>query len=110
MLATAAATQDNRFSPVKIAELPELKIEISVLSPKKKISDWREIVLGYDGVVIENQNRSGTFLPQAATEANWTLEKFLIELCTQKAGLPANCYLDPQANIYTFQAQIFSEP
>jgi len=105
----AAATQDYRFPPVKAEELDKIKIEISVMTPKKRLDDWRKIRLGKDGVVIEKGNRGGTFLPQVATETGWSLEEFLSQLCSQKAGLPPNCYQDPQTTIYVFQAQVFEE-
>jgi AmmeMemoRadiSam system protein B/AmmeMemoRadiSam system protein A len=104
-----AAAGDPRFSPVTTTELPEIKIEISVISPKRKIDNWQEIKLGKHGVVVQKGLNAGTFLPQVATETGWTLENFLSELCSQKAGLPANCYQDPQVTLYTFEAQVFAE-
>jgi AmmeMemoRadiSam system protein A len=108
-MAIAAATQDFRFPPVNPEELEDIKIEISVLTPKKKIDDWKKIRLGKDGVVIQKGDRSGTFLPQVATETGWNLEEFLSQLCSQKAGLSHDCYKDTDTNIYVFQAQVFEE-
>lgn len=108
-MAIAAAADDPRFSPVTRDELKEVTIEISVMTPKRKINDWSEIVLGKHGVVIQQGARSGTFLPQVATETGWSKEEFLSQLCSQKAGLPANCYLDPEVNLYVFEAQVFEE-
>lgn len=107
--AIAAATKDIRFIPVKAEELDNIIIEISVLTPMRKISGWREIELGKHGVVIQKGLNSGTFLPQVATDNNWSLEKFLSELCTQKVKLPPNCYQDPTVQLYTFEAQVFEE-
>jgi hypothetical protein len=107
--AIAAATQDPRFFPVSAEELEAIKIEISVLTPLKKISDWRQIQLGKQGVVIRQGSRGGVFLPQVAEETSWSLEEFLSELCEQKAGLPANCYQNPRTEIYTFEAEVFGE-
>jgi len=108
-MAIAAATQDPRFFPVSKEELKNIKIEISVLSPKTKVNDWKEIKLGKQGVVVQKGFHSGTFLPQVATETGWSLEEFLTQLCTQKAGLPPDCYKDPLVNLYTFEAQILEE-
>jgi len=108
-MAIAAATQDPRFPPITKDELKEIKIEISILSPRKKIDNWKEIKLGQHGVVVQKGFRSGTFLPQVATETGWDLEEFLSQLCTQKAGLPPDCYKDPLVNLYTFEAQILEE-
>lgn len=108
-MAIAAATDDPRFPPVNFEELSEIKIEISVMTPKRKISDWQEIELGKHGVVIQKGFRSGTFLPQVATETGWSKEEFLSQLCWQKAGLPPDCYKDPEVNLYVFEAQVFEE-
>ena len=102
-----AASVDPRFNPVAADELPDISLEISVMTPRQKISDWHQIKLGTDGVVIEEGNHAGTFLPQVATDSGWKLEEFLSHLCTEKAGLPENCYTDPAADIYTFRAQVF---
>jgi MEMO1 family protein len=105
--AIKAATQDPRFPPVSAEELPDISLEISVMTPQHLISDWRSIRLGVDGVVLTQGAHSGTFLPQVATDSGWPLTTFLEELCSQKAGLPKSCYLDPSTKIYTFQAQVF---
>ncbi len=104
-----AAINDPRFYPVDVDELKNLSIEISVLSPNIKVDDWKKIKLGTHGVVIKKGSQGGTFLPQVATETGWDLETFLSNLCSHKAGLPANSYKDPKANIYVFTAQVFGE-
>ncbi len=104
-----AAIHDPRFYPVAKDELKNLNIEISVLSPNIKIDDWRQIKLGTHGVVVKRGNQGGTFLPQVATETGWDLETFLSNLCSHKAGLPADSYKDPQTDIYVFTAQVFGE-
>jgi AmmeMemoRadiSam system protein B/AmmeMemoRadiSam system protein A len=108
-MAIAAATQDVRFTPVRADELKDLTYEISVLSPLKRIDDWRKIEIGKQGVQIRYGLRSGVFLPQVATENNWGLETFLSMLCTEKLGLPQNCYKEKEAQIYVFTAQVFGE-
>jgi len=107
--AVDAATNDPRFSPVKLEELDEITIEISAMSPKTKIDDWKEIELGKHGVVVRKGMRSGTFLPQVATETGWDLETFLSRLCSSKAGLSPNCYKDKSVDLYVFTAHVFEE-
>lgn len=104
-----AATKDPRFYPITLEELKDIIIEISILSPNEKISDWRKIKLGKHGVVIKKGMQAGTFLPQVATETGWDLETFLSNLCTHKAGLPYNCYQDQKTDIFIFTAQVFGE-
>ena len=107
-MAVAAATQDHRFPPVLAAELKDIDIEISVLSEPKPIPGWKSIRLGTDGVIVKRGFSSGVFLPQVATETGWDLDTFLGQLCSQKAGLPWECYKDPATKILTFQADVFS--
>jgi AmmeMemoRadiSam system protein B/AmmeMemoRadiSam system protein A len=108
-MAIAAATQDIRFYPVQPEELGDLEYEISVLSPLRKIDDWREIEIGRHGVQIRYGLRSGVFLPQVATENNWDLEEFMGNLCQHKAGLPRDCWKNREVDIYIFTAEIFGE-
>ncbi len=108
-MAIAAATEDRRFSPVTAVELPQIKIEISVLSPRQRIQSIAEIEIGKHGIYLQKDGQSGVFLPQVATENNWDKETFLEQLCSGKAGLPPECYNDPSTELYTFTAQIFEE-
>ncbi len=108
-MAIAAATEDPRFSPVNISELPKLEYEISVLSPPVKITNWQQIELGKHGVIIQRGWQQGVFLPQVAEETGWSLEEFLAQLCSQKAGLAPDCYKnDPKVEFKIFTAQVFS--
>ncbi len=107
--AITAATEDPRFSPVGYDELKEIKIEISVLSKPKEIDDWQKIELGKHGVVLRQGSRGGTFLPQVATETGWALEEFLSQLCSQKAGLPPECYKDQKTKLLVYTAEVLGE-
>ena len=106
-MAIAAATQDYRFPAVEPKELKNIDIEISVLTPLKKISSIDEIKLGRDGIYIIKGNRSGTFLPQVADETGWTKTEFLGHCARDKAGIGWDGWKD--ADIYTYQAIVFSE-
>lgn len=106
-MAISAAFHDRRFSSLQSSELHRVEIEISVLSPMKKIDDISEIELGKHGILIENGFRSGVFLPQVVTETGWTLEEFLGHCARDKAGLGWEGWRD--ANIYVFTAEVFSE-
>ena len=108
-MAISAATEDPRFLPVEELELDALEYEVSVLSVPKKIDDWTRIELGKHGVIIKNGFRSGVFLPQVADETGWSRDKFLEELCENKAGMDKECYKDKDTEIHIFTAQVFIE-
>jgi len=105
-MAEAAALRDPRFTPVTEKEVPELEIEISVLTPLKKISDVNEIQVGKHGILIKKGWNSGVLLPQVATEYKWDRQTFLEHTC-QKAGLPSNAWKEKNTEIYIFSADIF---
>jgi len=106
-MAIAAATHDPRFAPVKKQELSELEIEISVLTPLRKISSADEFEMGKHGIYIRKGNRSGTFLPQVAKETNWTKEEFLGHCSRDKAQIGWDGW--KTAELYVYEALVFSE-
>jgi len=107
-MAVAAATQDPRFSPVRLNELTDIDIEISVLTPMSKVENIADIKIGRDGLMLQYRGRSGLLLPQVPVEWNWDVEEFLDNLC-HKAGLPSGSHLQPDATLLKFSADIFSE-
>jgi len=108
-MAVAAASQDPRFTPLKVAELKDIDIEISVLSQPRRVKDASEIQLGKHGVIVSQNGHQGVFLPQVANETGWSKEEFLSQLCSQKAGLPPDAWKDPNTALYVFSADVFSE-
>ncbi len=68
------------------------------------------MVLGRDGVIVsDGATHQGVFLPQVFSETHWSKEKFLNELCSQKAGLPPDCWKDRKNSLWTFQADVFTQ-
>jgi AmmeMemoRadiSam system protein B/AmmeMemoRadiSam system protein A len=105
-MALAAAFNDTRFQPLELSELPDVELEISVLTPFVKIKNADAIVLGRDGVILKKNGKQAVYLPQVATETGWGKEKFLSQLCL-KAGLNTDDW--HTAELYTFRAEVFSE-
>lgn len=108
-MAMASATQDPRFPPVTERELDALHLEISVMTPLRRIDNPDEVQVGVHGLVMRRGFRSGLLLPQVATEYGWDRITFLEHTC-RKAGLPLNSWNDPQTEISVFSAQVFHEP
>jgi AmmeMemoRadiSam system protein A len=105
-MAIAAAFQDPRFEPVSLDEIDELDIEISVLTPMKKIENIQEIEVGKHGLYMVNNIYHGLLLPQVATNYGWNKKTFLEHTCV-KAGLPQDAWTDKNTEIYIFSADIF---
>ena len=104
----SAAFDDPRFAPVRREELDGLEIEISVLTPFSRIRTADEINVGKHGLYIVQGLYRGLLLPQVATEYGWDRDTFLRQTCF-KAGLPETAWKDPNTEIYTFEAEVFSE-
>ncbi len=107
--AISAATKDIRFPPVTEGELPKITIEISVLSPTKRVASIDEIKMGTHGVIVKKGLHNGVFLPQVAEETGWSKEEFLSHLCRGKAGLPSDAWKDKDTEIYIFTVEKFEE-
>lgn len=106
-VARSAAIHDTRFSPVRPDELGDLSYEISVLTPPAPtLPD--QVLVGRDGLIMSRGGRSGLLLPQVPVEWNWSREEFLASTC-RKAGLPLDCWRDPETKIESFRAIVWGE-
>ncbi len=101
-----ASTEDPRFPKVQPSELEDIDIEVSVMSPLRKISSPDEVVAGKHGVILKKGYNQGVFLPQVATEQGWNRETFLKQLGL-KAGLDTDAY--KTAELLVFTAEVFGE-
>jgi AmmeMemoRadiSam system protein A len=106
--ALRAAFEDPRFPPLRAEELSECAIEISVLSEPQPLERPEDLEIGRDGLILELRGRRGLLLPQVATEWGFDRERFLAEV-SRKAGLPPEAWRDPQARVWVFRAEVFSE-
>ena len=104
----SAAFEDTRFIAVMRDELKDLTIEISVLTPFRRIQSVEEIEVGRHGLYIARGECRGLLLPQVATQYHWDRTKFLEHTCL-KSGLPESAWQDPHTMIHTFEAEVFSE-
>ena len=103
----AAALEDARFAPVEASELEYIEIEISVLTPLRRIYSVDEFELGRHGIYMIRDDQSGTFLPQVATDTGWTGEEFLGHCARDKAGIGWDGW--KEADLYIYEAIVFKE-
>jgi AmmeMemoRadiSam system protein A len=106
--AQAAAFHDPRFPPLRASELPEIRLELSVLSEPRAVSSPEEIQVGQHGLIVRRGPRSGLLLPQVATEYGWDRDTFLSHTCL-KAGLPEASWREPGTEIEIFGAEVFGD-
>ena len=103
-----SSMNDGRFKPVSEDELSDIEIDISVLSPIKKISGAEKFIIGKHGILIHLEGMRAVFLPQVATEQGWDREETLAHLCN-KAGLPSYAWKDEEMEFFVFTAEVFHE-
>lgn len=106
--AQAAAFQDPRFPPLQPEELPEAKIEISLLHMMQPLRAPEEIEIGKDGLMIRLGENHGLLLPQVAGKRHWNARTFLQNLC-RKADLAEEEWQNPAAELFRFGAEVFSD-
>lgn len=106
--ALSAAFRDPRFNPVRGGELGTLKIEISVMGPIERVTNFDDIVVGRDGLIVTRGRNAGLLLPQVATEYGWDRETFLRQTCG-KAGLLPDTWQSADAIVEKFSAEVFGE-
>ena len=104
-MAIAAAQNDTRFNVVTPDELDSIKIEISVLTPRKKIDSIKEIQIGKHGIYVQKGSKAGTYLPHVAPQMNWSVEQFVDSCAKEKAGIVFNNY--NELELFTYEAIVF---
>ncbi|MFH0982413.1 MAG: AmmeMemoRadiSam system protein A [Planctomycetota bacterium] len=109
--AARLAADDPRFRnyPVTPEEMDDIRIEISVLSSPEPTDRPEALEVGRHGIWIRRGLASGCFLPQVATERNWSVEQFLSNCCAMKAGLAPDAWKDPETEVLLFAAEIIAE-
>ena len=105
--AISSAVDDTRFPPLTINELPDMFIEINVLSPLEP-SKPENVEIGKHGLMINKGSKSALFLPEVAVLNDWDLHTFIDELC-RKAYLPAGSWHNSEAELYVFESEAWSE-
>ena len=106
-MSIASAFNDTRFNKVTPDEFKNIEIEISVLTPRKKIHSIDEIELGKHGIYVQKGSLNGTYLPHVATQMQWSVEEFVRSCAIEKAGI-AQDELDT-IEIYTYEAIVFGD-
>ena len=103
----SSAVDDSRFLPVILDELPDLLIEINVLSPMTPVNP-EDVEVGKHGLLINKESYGGLFLPEVAVSQGWDRLTFLNELC-RKADLPKDSWQDAEAKLQAFESEAWGE-
>jgi AmmeMemoRadiSam system protein A len=106
-MSISSANMDHRFSPITYDDLKNLKIEISIISPLKKVENIEEIILGVHGVYVKGPMGNGTLLPQVAIKNRWNAEEFLGYCSRDKAGLGWDGWRS--AEVYIYESLIITD-
>jgi uncharacterized protein (TIGR00296 family) len=109
-----SATRDPRFPPLDVEELDDILVEVTILTKPQIIEvetpqEYLDnIVIGRDGLIIEQGFYKGLLLPQVPVEQGWSTEEFLNHTC-MKAGLMPNAWLNKSTKVSRFSGQVFTE-
>ena len=104
-MAVSAATEDSRFTSLQVDEFSRTELEISILTPRRRISDPSEIVIGLHGIFIKHGTYRGTLLPKVALNQEWSAKEFLGNCSKYKAGIGWDGW--KTAELYTYEAIVF---
>ena len=104
-MAVSAATDDSRFASIHSDELSRLELEISILTPRQRIYDPSEIVIGKHGIYMIHGGNRGTLLPQVAVTQNWSVKEFLSNCSKYKTGIGWDGW--KTAELFTYEAIVF---
>ena len=103
----SSAVDDTRFPSLTLDELPDLLIEINVLSPLAP-SKPEDVKIGKHGLMINKGSKGAIFLPEVAVSNGWDLHTFLEELC-RKANLSEGSWHDCETELYVFESEAWDE-
>jgi len=108
------AFNDTRFTPVNMAEFNQIDVNITVLYKIKPITIneyfGNKFILGRDGILLTQRDKSGFFLPSVATEFKYNKKQLLEQLCLYKLGsINKDCYLQHGTQLYFNEGVEFSE-
>lgn len=112
--ASISACRDARFKPLEADELPDTRIEITLISNLKiplseNLLNKNEIIHN-KGYLIKRGDREGWFLPEVFNVSPFkTLKEFLFRLGTKKALLQPEEIFDKHTEFFIFEVEDFIE-
>ncbi len=107
--ARTAALGDPRFPPVALTELPDVSVEVSILSHPWPMQSIDDLQIGTHGIIVRKGLQHGLFLPQVASEHHLDKHTFLSRCCAEKAGLTPDAWKEADTEVLLFTAEIFNE-
>lgn len=113
--AVAAASRDPRFSPLTVAELAAVRLEVTILTPPEELPyrTYEELLEsirpGVDGVILSLGHHRGLLLPQVWERIPEPAE--FLRMIAYKAGIPLHELesYPPSVTAHTFRVQHFHE-
>ncbi len=106
-LTLSAALDDARFEPVHRGDT-SLTLEISVLTPMKRVTSPEALIPMQHGGLLEHGGKRGLLLPKVAEEHGMSRDEFLAVLA-KKADLHPRVYKMPETRLRVFRAQVFGD-
>ncbi|WP_425059844.1 hypothetical protein SCACP_04650 [Sporomusa carbonis] len=93
--AVSAGTEDPRFWPIELSELPELEVSVDVLQTPEPVDSLEELDPKKYGVIVRKGRRSGLLLPDLEGVDTAQAQ---VAIARQKAGIRP----DEDVDLYRF--------
>jgi len=103
-----AAFSDPVFPPLGADELDFTTIEVTLLSPPRRLASQEAADMEHDGLLIVSGSRRAVFLPQTVREQRWSITEAWENLA-RKAGLPPDAWREKTTELYAFRVDSFGE-
>ena len=108
------ASRDSRFKPLKLKELPQTRIEITLISdlriPLSEDLIKKDEIFYNKGYLIKKGQNKGWFLPEVFNVRLFNnLREFLGRLASEKASLSPEAVFDKKTEIFIFEVEDFIE-
>jgi AmmeMemoRadiSam system radical SAM enzyme/AmmeMemoRadiSam system protein B/AmmeMemoRadiSam system protein A len=112
--AQRTVSDDHRFPPVAVRELPHLDMDVWLLANQQQVTARGEarreaVEIGRHGLQIALGEARGLLLPGVAVEHGLDAEAFLDHVCL-KADLPPGAWRDDRATLWTFEGHCLHSP
>lgn len=84
--AVSAGTEDPRFPPVQVHELPALEYSVDVLGEAERIASIEELETSRYGIIVTSKGRKGLLLPNLP---GVDTPQQQVSIALEKAGIPS---------------------
>jgi AMMECR1 domain-containing protein len=106
---TAIAALDDPRAAGRNWSSSEVGIEVSLLTPMKRVPGPEGLQPGEHGGYVESGACRALLLPQVASRLPYSTREGFLRALAHKAGLSPKIYREPETRLYVFRTQVFGQ-